>query len=248
MFDTIITATRLESFLEPQLALVQEARWHLDEEGIQVKAVDPANVGMIDITLAASACESYEADGDLIALNLGQFEDVLSVIDSADLVHLSINEQTRKLEIEAGTFEYTQALIAPNSVRDDPDLPDLDLPAEIVVGGSELDRGVTAADLVDDHITLAADPDQRSFIMEAEGDTDDTRIELGRDELIDARVPEAVSSIYSLDYLKDITGPIEAETEVTVRLGAEFPVKWFYEGEDGHPEVEYMIAPRIQSD
>ena len=75
-------------------------------------------------------------------------------------------------------LSYTLALIDPGSVRQEPDISDLDLPATIVLTGSDLDHGIKAADLCSDHITLRADKDGEAFHMEAEGDAGDVDLEI----------------------------------------------------------------------
>ena len=166
---------------------------------------------------------------------------------SGDLVSMELNEQTRKLDIHIDGLSYTLALIDPDSIRQEPDIPDLDLPAEIVLEGSQLNRGITAADMVSDHIALRVDPDEEAFYIEAEGDTDDVDLKLDSDDLIDLTAG-AADSLFSLDYLKDMNKAIPKSTEVTAELGEEFPVKLHYEFAEGLGQVTYMLAPRIQSE
>lgn len=247
MFKAIVDAETLQAALDSVGVLVDECKIHLEEDGIQIRAVDPANVGMVDLELAASAFESYEADGGLIGVNLTRLEDIAKMADSDQLVHLELDEETGKLHISTDGLEYTLALIDPDSIRKEPDLPDLDLPARIVVEGRDIDRAVKAADMVSDHIALGVDEDGETFYVDAEGDTDDVHFELGRNDLIDLRVGPA-HSLFSLDYLKDMNRAIPNDAEVTISLGEEFPVKLHFEIAEGEGQVNYMLAPRIQSD
>ena len=52
--------------LDPVSALVDDCKIRLNEDGLSIRAVDHANVGMVDMSLAKSAFESYEADGGVI--------------------------------------------------------------------------------------------------------------------------------------------------------------------------------------
>lgn len=247
MFKAIVDAETLQAALDSVGVLVDECKIHLEEDGIQIRAVDPANVGMVDLELAASAFESYEADGGLIGVNLTRLEDIANMADSDQLINLELDEETGKLHISTDGLEYTLALIDPDSIRKEPDLPDLDLPARIVVEGRDIDRAVKAADMVSDHIALGVDEDTETFYVDAEGDTDDVHFELGRDDLIDLQVGTA-HSLFSLDYLKDMNRAIPKDAEVTISLGEEFPVKLHFEIAEGEGQVNYMLAPRIQSD
>jgi len=247
MFRAIVSADTLSSALDAVSVLVDECKIHLTEQGFEIRAVDPANVGMVDLSLSADAFESYEADGGIIGVNLSRLENIAGMADSDQLVELELDEETRKLHIQIDGLEYTLALIDPDSIRQEPDIPDLDLPAEIVLEGRDVNRAVTAADMVSDHIALGVDDNDEHFYVDAQGDTDDVHFELGRDDLIDITVGPA-HSLYSLDYLKDMNKAIPSDTEVTVDLGEEFPVKLHFEIAEGEGHVTYMLAPRIQSD
>ncbi|WP_277554775.1 DNA polymerase sliding clamp [Halobaculum limi] len=247
MFKAIVSASTLRDALDSVSVLVDECKIRLNEDELAIRAVDPANVGMVDLALEAAAFESYEADGGVIGVNLNRLEDIAGMANSGDLIQLELDEETRKLHIQIDGLSYTLALIDPDSIRQEPDIPDLDLPAEIVVEGAQLDRGIKAADMVSDHIRLRVDEAEESFFIEAEGDTDDVDLRLDREDLIDLQAGPA-DSLFSLDYLKDMNKAIPSDAEVRVELGEEFPVKLHYEFGEGMGQVTYMLAPRIQSD
>jgi proliferating cell nuclear antigen len=251
MFNAIVSAATLRDALDSVSVLVEECKVRLNDDGLAIRAVDPANVGMVDLVLDAAAFESYEADGGVIGVNLKRLEEIAKMANADDLVHLELNEETRKLHIQIDTADsrlsYTLALIDPDSIRKEPDIPDLDLPASIVLEGQQLDRGIKAADMVSDHISLRVDEDDETFHIEAEGDTDDVDLTLTRADLISLSAGPA-SSLFSLDYLKDMNKAIPKDAEVTVELGEEFPVKLHYQIAEGQGQITYMLAPRIQSD
>ncbi|ELZ29126.1 DNA polymerase sliding clamp [Halosimplex carlsbadense 2-9-1] len=247
MFNAIVSADTLRTTLDSVSVLVDECKIHLEEEGLEIRAVDPANVGMVDLELSASAFESYETDGGVIGVNLSRLEDIAGMADADQLVHLELDEETRKLHIAIDGLEYTLALIDPDSIRQEPDLPDLDLAAEIVIEGRDIDRAVTAADMVSDHIALGVNEADEYFYVDAEGDTDDVHLELTRDDLIDLTAGTA-HSLFSLDYLKDMNKAIPKDAEVRMELGEEFPVKMHFDIAEGEGQVTFMLAPRIQSD
>jgi proliferating cell nuclear antigen len=247
MFKAIVSADTLKETLDSVSVLVDECKIHLDEDGLSIRAVDPANVGMVDLDLGAAAFESYEADGGLIGVNLSRLEDIAGMADAGQLVQLELDEETRKLHIQIDGLEYTLALIDPDSIRQEPDIPDLDLPAHVVIEGRDIDRAVTAADMVSDHIALGVDTADELFYVDAEGDTDDVHLELTRDQLIDLEAGDAHSR-FSLDYLKDMNKAIPKDAEVELELGDEYPVKLHYDIAEAQGRVTYMLAPRIQSD
>lgn len=242
-----ITASAFNDALDSVSVLVDECRIHLNDDGMQIRAVDPANVGMVDMTLPAAAFEDYTGNGEEIGVNLTRLEDITGMADSDQEIDVNLDTETRMLHIEFGGLSYNLALIDPDSIRQEPDIPDLDLPAEITLEGSQLSRGVTAADMVSDHIRLRVDGNSEDFIIEAEGDTDDVDLTLDEDDLIDIEAASA-DSLFSLDYLDDMESAIPGSEAVVAELGEEFPVKLHYNFAEGIGSVTYMLAPRIKDE
>lgn len=244
----IISTGPLEEFLDNAQALVTEAKIHVEEDGFDLRAVDPANVGMIHENLSASAFESYDFDGGVIGVNLDRLADAVGMAD--DLVQLTLNEQTRKLVVESGGLEFTMALIDPDSIRQEPDIPDITdrLTATLVCEARDLQRAETAADLCSDHIAFGASVDDEVFYADAEGDTDDVRLTWEREDTLEgSTVDGEAHSLFSLDYLSDMLKPVNASSELELNIGEEVPM--FLDGTfaDGHGEMRFMLAPRMQS-
>lgn len=245
MFTAIVSSGTLLAALDSVSVLVDECKLRLDEDGVTIRAVDPANAGMVNLRLDTSAFESYESDGETIGVDLTRLEDIAGMANADDLIHLELDEKTRKLHIQIDGLEYTLALIDPDSIRQEPDLPDLDLSATIGIEGRDIDRAVTAADMVSDHIALGVDAEDEYFYVDAEGDTDDVHFELDHDELISLSAGDA-HSLFSLDYLKEMNKAIPNDAEVSVELGEEFPVNLHFDIAAGDGSVTFVLAPRIQ--
>jgi proliferating cell nuclear antigen len=246
-FEASIEVGHLQQVVDAANAVVEECRIHLDTDGLVIRAVDPANVAMINEQVSTDAFETYDTDCGEIGVSLDPLSEMLSIADNDDdLIQFDYDAQTRKIHITVNAVEYTLALIDPDSIRQEPDIPDLDLPASLGVGQSDLKQAVRAADMVSDHIRLRVDEYEQCFIAEAEGDTDDVEFELSADDLGNASFG-AASSLFSLDYLKDLRKPVPKDTVVQMHLGEEFPVKLHFEMADGTVDIEYLLAPRIES-
>lgn len=246
-FEAIAEAEILQDFVAKPNVLVEECKLHLTPDRVETTAVDPANVAMVDNSLFVTAFESYAVHGEqLVGINLSRLDDVLAMADADDLVHLVLDGESRKLHIQYSGLEYTLALINPDTVREEPDIPDLNLAGEVKVEGRQIDRAITAADMVSDHLRLSIDETDELFIVEAEGDTDDVHLELGEDDL-EKLTAGAADSLFSIDYWKDLNKAIDAETPVRMELGEEFPVLLHFQYADGGGQTTFMLAPRIQS-
>jgi len=245
-----VSAGVLGEFLDAMQAVVAEAKCSFDsDEGLSDRAVDPANVAMVDATVPADAFERLDADGATLGINLERLAEVVGLAPDAEAAIVgTLDADSRKLAIAipGAGVEFTLALIDPDTIRQEPDLPDLDLAATYVAAVDALDRGITAADLCSDHLTLRG-VDGDTFELTADGDTDDVEVTLGPEELLDGRhegdAPAA--SFFSLDYLLDLRGPLPSDATVSVRVGDEMPAKLRYTTAAG-VEVENMLAPRIE--
>jgi len=247
-FRATIQADILDAALAPVEALVDECKIHVEESGMEIAAVDPANVAMVELDLDASAFAAYDADGGVLGVNLERLLDVVLLADSDDMISFELDEETRKINVSAASLEYTLALIDPESIRQEPELPDLDLPATYVFEAGAFDRAVRAADLCSDHISIVG-ADDETLKFAAEGDTDDVEVTVeGADLLSGRHGADRVASLFSLDYLQDMTAPLDTETECSLRVGDEFPMRLRYSLADGDVSVENMLAPRIQSE
>ncbi len=249
MFEATVTGSHLQSILDPVQAIVTESRFQIDEEEFTTAAVDPANVAMIRFNLDAVGFESYDADTDgLIGVNLERLDDIAGMADKDSEVNLVLDDDNSTLTITIDDqLEYTLGLLDPESIREEPDIPNLDYPAQITLTAGDLSRGITAADMVSDHVEFGADADEELFTITAEGDTDDVELNLGEDDLVDFSAEEDAESLFALDYLDDMNKAMPSDTEIVLELGTEVPVQMHFEALDGAAEVTYMLAPRIDT-
>jgi len=243
MFEAEISASKLQDTVSKIDALVDECKVHLNEDGLSVQAVDPASVGMVDVSLPKEDFAQYEADGELLGLNLVRFGEVVGMGNSGDTVALELNEETRKLRVKIGGLRYTLALIDPDSIHQEPTVPDLDN-AEFDVVGEEIQTAVKAAGLVSDHMGLRHD--HGSLEGFAEGDTDDVSVDM---DTVDGRdIPDdEEASLFSLDYLDAMAKGLPKDSDVTVELGDDYPVKMTAELAE-YGEMTYLLAPRIENE
>ncbi|MFW5984252.1 MAG: DNA polymerase sliding clamp, partial [Halobacteria archaeon] len=248
-FRSEINAGLLKSSVDTVSVLVDECKVRLDEDGLSVKAVDPANVGMVELDIPADSFESYEADDEILGLNLVRFEDIIGMANKGDTVVMELDEETRKLTIRIDGLRYTLSLIDPDSIHQEPNVPDLDLPGDIEVAGRELRRGVKAAGMVSDHMAFGVSADDGTFYMRAEGDTDDVRVDLSEDDVISLDTGgEEAESLFSLDYLDSMAKAIPNDAAVAVEVGDDYPVKMNFDVAGGDAYVTYLLAPRIENE
>lgn len=249
VFDAIASQKVPQHLVDLFTPIVDEAKIHFNDDGIHIRAVDAGNVAMAYADLGTAAFESYEAPGSVTqGANVNRIDDRLSVADAGDLVDMSLDMETRKLHLGIGHINHTVGLINPDSIRQEPDVPDLELPNTAVLEGRDLKEVADVADMVSDHLTVEGGPDDERVRFVAEGDIDASDLEFGREETLDGtKLAESTESIFSVDYFQNLVKAIPKDAEVTIQFGEEWPMWLDWQALDGNLEVRQMLAPRIKT-
>jgi len=244
--SVIIQADRFAETLDILQSAADEAILRFGRDGIDVSLIDPASIYMVRQSVNQPAFE-HVGDGQFAAgVNLGAFSDYISKADSDEPIKFDFDAETRRVNVAYGPFERSFALIDPESIRQEPAMPDLELPNQMQLEGRLLSDVVDVSAMVSDHIEIEGDPDEECVRVIADGDHDTNTATL-TDELQTADVREHASSILSMDYLESIVKVIPSNAVVTVSWGEEFPVKFEWAYADGDASVTQTLAPRIQS-
>lgn len=246
----------IKPFLNAIAAVVDECKLHVSDDGLSVRAVDPAMVFMGDMTLGADAFETFDVSQEAtLGVSVGHLKSAVRRARkrSDDTLTLSLQEMEATATVERGYANHTVVsqntvqLIDSKSIREEPDIPELDRDVSISVdtdpftdalshATAEAEHARFAVQGVNQHtnaLYLGSDMDARSeSIAISDIDTDDT-----------------AESIYSVDYLRSmlgVIGKVEPET-VGVTMDDEFPMTIELESADMPLSVSYLIAPRVQS-
>jgi len=84
------------------------------------------------------------------------------------------------------------------------------------------------------------------FYMEAKGDIDSLKLKIPSTELLGMKPGEA-RSLFSLDYLEDMSKSISKAPEVTLEMGIDYPLRVNFKlGQ--FVEINYLLAPRIEQE
>lgn len=245
MIDVIMNGELLKAATRAIVALVSEARIHFQEKGMHSRAVDPANVAMVIVDIPKDSFEVYKIDEEkTIGVDMDRIFDISKSISSKDLVELIVEDESA-LKVKFGSVEYKVSLIDPSAIRKEPRIPELELPAKIVIDAGEFKKAIAAAEKISDQVVFKSGKD--GFRIEAKGDVDSIVFQMTEAELIEFNGGEA-RSIFSIDYLKEFCKIAGAGDLLTIHLGTNYPVRLVFELVSGKARVEYILAPRIESE
>ena len=248
MFKARIKADNLKEFIGTVGSLVDEAKLNVNEDGMQIKAVDPSHVAMIEANLIKSAFDSYEADVAEMGIDVDKFKTVLTVAGKEDMVSLEKDDKLNRLVVTIGNLTRAMPLLDTSGMPD-PKVPSLDLPAFVSVSVEEISQGLKASKSVSDHIALTTTKD--SFRLVCEGDNQNrVDLTLGKEQLEKLVSPEETTSLFSLEYFALMVNSLPPDRILHINLGTDLPVKVDADlaiedltGAQGN--VKFLLAPRI---
>ena len=239
----------VEQIIKPSRSRDTEYRLEFVEEGIHVQMVDSANVIMIDATLHKEGLDTYELSNEF---NIGVSNGILGPVvqharygvSTDDEIRLDVSEEeiesevTRDLHGVEATFTERSAVIDEKSIRERPELPELDFSVSVDI---PVRTWIDVIDALDtEYVNLVAD---NGLAFMRETDIANTHVEL------DVPTSEKAESLYSMSYLEKISkalhvGKVDEITDL--RFSDEFPLMLDFEREDMYSGT-IMVAPRIQT-
>ncbi|MHB8633630.1 MAG: proliferating cell nuclear antigen (pcna) [Thermoplasmatota archaeon] len=245
MFKAKVKTEVLRTMLDAVAPLVDEARIQLTPEGLSLKAVDPAHVAMVELSVGKKAFVDFKATEMDMGVDLDKLKDILKLAGAQDVLELEYKEDAHRLVFRIGHITRRMALVDTANMGD-PKVPNLNLPNMVSVLAGELKQGIRASEAVSDHIALVAEG--KVFELIADGDTDQVHLRLEGDELVTIQAPEKSRSLFSLDYFSNMAKVVGDQTPITLHLGTDYPVKMEFDIADGGGHIVYLLAPRIESE
>lgn len=234
-------------------AIAEETRLHFTEDGLRACMIDRGNAAMVDAELVAAAFEELPDAPQTFGVNLGRFRDNLGMC--GDVVDLELGDDHR-LHFRSEDFHGKLALIDPDSIRQEPDMPDIsdhavaDVQLEAV---EHFTKALKSADLVSDHVRFITDPDadhdEAPIVAVARGDVDETRYGFGADKIRSGDVDAEGEALYSLEYLKPMARPLSSDMALSVTLTDNAPMEFggvIQADDETVGKVTNVLAPRIE--
>ncbi|MFA5771620.1 MAG: proliferating cell nuclear antigen (pcna) [Thermoplasmata archaeon] len=249
MFHAKIKAETLKEVIDVISKLVDEAKFKITKEGLNIKAVDPAHVAMVDLTLDIKAFEEYKATEMELGIDIDKFKDVLKLADSpSDILTLEYNKEKNKIVVDIGNIKRIMSLVDTSNMVDTK-VPTLNLPVKVVVRASAISKGIMASEKISDHIALVVSPDRLELI--AKGNAEESAIlaltKDMKDDVEELECKQNTKSLFSIDYFMKMIKSV-GSGKVTMNIGADYPVKLEFNIADGNGRVMYLLAPRIESE
>jgi proliferating cell nuclear antigen len=244
---TLADPTLLKDSISVISDLVTEARFKINKDGIELVAMDPANVAMVIYKLLSSSFTEYEIDQPQeIGINLANLRQVLKRSNASDILTLEIADNKLNIKIKGSTTR-TFSLPLLDIEEKEQRIPNLTFPVQITTHSSVLNDAIADADIVAESVTLACEPDKLSIA--AEGDLSKAHIEIknGENTQIKSETTAKVKAKYSIEYLKKMISASKLADSVSISFNQDYPVKIEYKVID-KLLLSFILAPRVEND
>src|ERR1041384_4674923 len=111
MFKAKVKAEVLKTILDAVSTLVDEAKIQVTAEGISLKAVDPAHVAMVDLSIGKKAFQEYKATELELGIDLDKPNDILKLAGAQDVIDLEYKEDAHRLVFRVGHITRRMSLV-----------------------------------------------------------------------------------------------------------------------------------------
>ena len=226
--------------------LVNEATFKVNAQGIELVAMDPANVAMVIFKLLPSSFVEYQVDKPQdIAINLGNLKQVLRRAKPNDAITLELDENKLKITLKSSTTRTFSLPIIDLEEREQR-VPELSFAAIVKTASTVLNEAIEDVDIVAESVSFIAE--KGKFMVQAEGDLRKAHIEIaeGNGTNIDVK-GDRVRSKYSIEYLKKMINGGKLVDEGTIHLNKDYPLRLDYRTVD-KVSLSFILAPRVEND
>ncbi|VVB82328.1 DNA polymerase sliding clamp [uncultured archaeon] len=220
--------------------LVAEVRIKVNEFGMSITAIDPANVAMVRFRLPKSAFSQFETGDETLGINLDSLKKILRRGGTG--VPLILEKKENFLDIQIlDRIKRNFSLNLIEIESQEKDLPNLDYSARIEISSADLISSIEDCSVVSDACAFIIS--QGQFVIESKG-LNSARSEFSKDEAkIEA---EECKSKYSLEYLQKFSKGMKLCEKTNLHFANDHPLKIDIKTE--HMELNFLLAPRVETE
>jgi proliferating cell nuclear antigen len=220
--------------------LVTEVRIKINEFGLSITAIDPANVAMVGFKIPKSAFSQFEAGNEVLGINLDNLKTILKRAGSGSSVVLESNENILNIQIvDRIRRKFSLMLIEVES--DDKQMPMLEYAARVQLNSQDFQASIEDCSVVSDACSFVVK--EGIFVIESRGINSAKSEFTVDDALIEA---EDCKSRYSLEYLSKFLKGVKLSEKTKLSFANEHPLRIDVKSE--HMELSFILAPRVETE
>ncbi len=220
--------------------IVTEVRIKVNDAGLSITAMDPANVSMIRFMLPRSSFSAFETDNEVLGINLDNLKRILKrsspgsslVMEKrGNMLNIQIHDRIKR--------NFNLSLIDIES--EEKDIPELEFSSVVELNSVDFVDSIEDCMVVGDACSFIVS--EGKFIVEARG-LNSAMSEFSGDE---AKIQaENCKSRYSLEYLQKFVKGAKLSDRTILRFADDHPLR--IDIKNGFMELSFLLAPRVETD
>jgi proliferating cell nuclear antigen len=220
--------------------LVTEVRIKVNEFGMNLVAIDPANVAMVGLKIPKTSFTQFETGEEVLGVNLEDFKKILKRAGIKSTLILEKQENLLKIKIEDRIKrEFSLNLIEVEG--EEKEIPSLEFSSKVEIGSSDLINSIEDCAIVADACSFVIQDGK--FIIEAKS-MNAARSEFSGDEAtIEA---ENCKSRYSIEYLQKFIKGSKLSEKTKFQFANDHPLRMDINAENIN--LTFILAPRVETD
>lgn len=229
--------------------LVNDVTLRVDSNGIQIVAMDPANVALVNFRLLSSAFAEYDVSSPMdFSVNLDNIKNVLKRAKPTDSIVLSMEKGDNRLSIGlVGNNRRTFNIPLINMDSSEHKIPKLSFSTRVEMPSDQLDDAVEDVGIIAESVALMIK--EGKFLINSENNLSEAKVEMPDTDAISivSNKDEDVMAKYSIDYLRKMVKGSKLADNVVVEFNKDYPLKLGYTVVD-KVHLEFILAPRVSND
>jgi len=227
--------------------LVNEGRFKINQNGIELVALDPANVAMVIFRLLSSAFVEYDVKTNIdIAINLSSLKQVLRRAKPTDIIIIEVEDGRMNITLKGDATRRFSLPILDTEAREQR-IPDLVFTAKIKTSSSILNEAIEDSDIVADAVSFIAE--KGILTLRADGDLNKVNVEIKQSDETNIEVDsnEKIKGKYSIEYLKKMILGSKISDNVVISFNKDYPLRLDYVVVD-KVALSFILAPRVENE
>ena len=220
--------------------LVTEVRIKVNEFGLSITAMDPANVSLVKFMLSRNSFSQFEVGEEVLGINLDNFKRILKRCGPGSSLIMERKENVLNIQIQDRIKRnFNLSLIEIES--EEKDMPNLEFSSRVELNSMDFIDSIEDCIVVADACSFIID--EGKFIIEARG-LNSAMSEFSGDEAkIEA---ENCKSRYSLEYLQKFLKGAKLSEKTSLNFADDHPLRIDFKNES--IELSFLLAPRVETD
>lgn len=220
--------------------LVTEVRIKVNEFGLSVTAMDPANISMVNFKIPKNSFSQFEVDKEVLGINLDNLKQILRRCNPGSSLIIEKKENLLSINIQDRIKRnFTLNLIEIES--EERDLPELEFSSSVEMNSVDLITSIEDCSIVADACSFIIKDGK--FIIEAKS-LNSAMSEFSGDE---AKIQaENCKAKYSLEYLQKFMKGAKLCEKSVLKFAEEHPLRIDFKSPE--MELSFILAPRVETE